>query len=121
LITPIGTKSGYNGATAISAAVRANRLPASPTFLTRQNSGIVYQKKPWIRVSIPADEDGQERTLIFNYGETDYEVCKMTAEAGTYTFQLPFELTSSTITSNINFSISDGLAIKKGSLATILR
>ena len=121
LITPIETKSGYNGATAISAAVRANRLPASPTFLTRQNSGIVYQKKPWIRVSIPADEDGQERTFIFNYGGTDYEVCKMTAEAGTYTFQLPFELTSSTINSNINFSISDGLAIKKGSLATILR
>ena len=119
LITPIGTKSGFNGAIATSAAVRSNRLPASPTFLTKQNSGIVYQKKPWVRVSVPADEDGQARTLIFSYNGTEYEVCKMTAEAGTYTFQLPFELNS---TSNIiNFSISDGLATKNVSLATIDR
>lgn len=42
----------------------------------------------------------------------------MTAEAGTYTFQLPFELASTS--NSIDFSISDGLATKNVGLATIV-
>lgn len=107
LITPIGSKTGLNGATATSAAVRANRLPATPAMLVGKDIAVVFGKKPWVRFTVPIDEDGQSRVLRCSCDGTIYDVLSISESAGTYTAQLPFDVDSYAAT---QFWLNDGLA-----------
>ena len=110
ILTPIGTKEGYNGTATTSIAVKTNNLPNNINFLCFGSGGTVYNTKPWIRFTIPADADGQDRTVFVQYSSSDWKpLCVCSPDAGTYAVQLPDALKTNQM-SSISFKVSDGLA-----------
>lgn len=89
LITPCGTKEGYNGNVSTTAAVRTNRQPVAPQLLAPVEE-VTYNEQPFVRVFLANEPDGQQQTLQYNLDENGYEdLITVPAAGGTYSAQLP--------------------------------
>lgn len=89
LITPCGTKEGFNGSVATTAAVRTNRQPVAPQLLAPV-AEVTYNEQPFVRVFLANEPDGQQQTIQYNLDDNGYEdLLTVPATGGTYSAQLP--------------------------------
>lgn len=108
IITPIGTKSGYNGNTITTAAVRTNRIPEMPTMIIPAGT-TQFNLYPYIKFSVPADEDNQIRIVEIKVGEGEWKpLITISASSGIYSKRLTDALTEGE-TNIISLRVSDGL------------
>lgn len=85
IITPIGTKAGYDGNSITSVSVRTNRLPATPTILAPSGNYATANAEPRIRFSISAEPDGQEQTIEYSVDDGEFkELLKVPAIGGIF-------------------------------------
>ena len=89
LITPCGTKTGFNGSVSTTAAVRTNQLPAAPQLLAPV-ADTTHNAQPFVRFLLANEADNQQQEVQYSIDGGDYAVLgTYVAAGGTYAAQLP--------------------------------
>lgn len=89
LITPCGTKEGYNGSVSTTAAVRTNQLPAAPQLLAPV-ADTTHNAQPFVRFFLANEADNQQQEVQYSIDGGEYAVLgTYVAAGGTYAAQLP--------------------------------
>ena len=89
LITPCGTKEGYNGSASTTAAVRTNQLPAAPQLLAPV-ADTTHNAQPFVRFLLANEADNQQQEVQYSIDGGEYAVLgTYVAAGGTYAAQLP--------------------------------
>lgn len=89
LITPCGTKEGYNGSVSTTTAVRTNQLPIAPQLLAPV-ADTTHNAKPYVRFFLANEADSQQQEVQYSIDGGDYAVLgTYVATGGTYAAQLP--------------------------------
>lgn len=112
LITPVGTKSGYDGSTITTVAVRTNRLPELPIILAPSGTSM-FNPHPLLRFTMPIDSDNQIRVVEVKVGDGEWKpLITVSAGMGTYQARVPDVLTLGAINS-VYLRVSDGLSVSE--------
>lgn len=112
IITPIGTKSGYNGNTITTVAVRTNRLPELPKILAPSGTAM-FNPNPLLRFTMPIDADNQIRIVEVKVGEGEWKpLITVSASMGTYQARVPDALKLGYINS-VYLRVNDGLSLSE--------
>lgn len=89
LITPQGTKAGFNGNVVTTAAVRTNRLPVAPQLLAPVKE-TTYNEQPFVRFFAANEADNQKQELQCSIDGSDFTaIATIDAAGGTYAVHLP--------------------------------
>lgn len=89
LITPQGTKAGFNGNVATTAAVRTNRLPVAPQLLAPVKE-TTYSEQPFVRFFAANEADNQKQELQCSIDGSNFTaIATIDAAGGTYAVHLP--------------------------------
>lgn len=89
LITPQGTKAGFNGNVATTPAVRTNRLPVAPQLLAPV-AETTYNAQPFVRIFAANEVDNQKQELQCSIDGSEFSsIATLDAAGGTYAVHLP--------------------------------
>ena len=118
LITPIGTKAGYNGATTTSKSILTYHIPPKPiiVFPLGETANITYNSKPYISFFIAKEQDNQQMKIQVSIDNGNYQdLLTVPAEGGTYKARIPAAITvgEHTFTLRANDGYSNGEATEQ--------
>lgn len=68
-VQTLGTVSGFDSEARVSPALRKNRLPPMPEFIT---GSVTYQQSPILWIHLGPEPDGQSQTLMLSTDGQDY-------------------------------------------------
>ncbi len=112
LVCAIGTKSGYDSGYTTGGTVRKNQIASAPSVIYPVNGSNIYNPKPYVKVTVGSEPDGQKQTMKASNGTYTVSSASTYNAGAAVALQFADSLSgSNTITFRGNDGLADGNAV----------